>query len=209
MGLFDDLRKARNAINRIGNAANAVDREVKRAEAEKATQEAAAKAAGRSETIVFAELPQTLEAFRALPQAAQSTPFDTAAMTVVALQAYPTDRELCYAMLECLKGPAGLSPAEKQFIRDRMMDQTYVPRSYFEGAVPGNDYTPARPYAVTVSDNPYSYDNQGYAKLYIRSGGADSPRAVTLRLAKDGRWYLWEQFLLVGIRLPESTNPWA
>ena len=62
---------------------------------------------------------------------------------------------------------------------------------------------------MTVSENPYSYQNQGYAALYIRSGGADNPRSVQLRLAKDGRWYLWEQFILVGIRPPESTNPWA
>ena len=60
-----------------------------------------------------------------------------------------------------------------------------------------------------MSENPYSYQNQGYATLYIRSGGADSPRSVQLRLAKDGKWYLWEQFILVGIRQPESQNPWA
>ena len=37
----------------------------------------------------------------------------------------------------------------------------------------------------------------------------DNPREVKLRLAKDGRWYLWEQMILVGIREPESANPWA
>lgn len=42
------------------------------------------------------------------------------------------------------------------------------------------------------------------AKLYLTSAGADSPRAVELRLAKDGKWYLWEQYLLAGIREPES-----
>jgi hypothetical protein len=30
-----------------------------------------------------------------------------------------------------------------------------------------------------------------------------------MRKAKDGKWYLWEQFILVGIRQPESANPWA
>jgi len=45
--------------------------------------------------------------------------------------------------------------------------------------------------------------------LYLQSGGADSPRGVQLRLAKDGKWYLWEQYLLADIRPPESTNPWA
>ena len=43
----------------------------------------------------------------------------------------------------------------------------------------------------------------------LRSGSADSPRQVPLRLAKDGKWYLWEQYLLPDIRKPESENPWA
>ena len=62
---------------------------------------------------------------------------------------------------------------------------------------------------MKVSENPYSYQNEGYAKLFVTSGGADSPREITLRLAKDGKWYLWEQFILAGIREPESSNPWA
>ena len=98
---------------------------------------------------------------------------------------------------------------DKQFIRDRFMDADYVPRSYFLGATPDNDYQPSTPYTIRVSENPYSYDNQGYAKLFMSSGGADSPRQVTLRQAADGKWYLWEQFILVGIRKPKSTNPWA
>ena len=89
------------------------------------------------------------------------------------------------------------------------MDSGYVPRSYFTVATPGNDYLPAEPYTVRVSENPYSYQEQGYAKLYLRSGGADNPRAVVSRLAKDGKWYLWEQYLLAGIRAPESSDPWA
>lgn len=185
MGLFDNLiNKANNAVSSIGGS-------------------------NKSENIVFSRLPESLEEFKALPQAAFSTPFDTAAMTVLALCFYPQDKELCFQMLEFLKGPGTLSTYEKQFITDRFRDSDYVPRSYFKGATPQNDYLPAQPYTITVSENPYSYQNQGYAKLFIRSGGADNPREVLLRLAKDGKWYLWEQFLLVGIRAPESSNPWA
>jgi hypothetical protein len=89
------------------------------------------------------------------------------------------------------------------------MDKDYVPRSYFKGATPANDYKPDEPYTITVSENPYSYDDQGYAKLYLQSGGADSPRPIQLRQAKDGKWYLWEQFILADIRKPESADPWA
>ena len=98
---------------------------------------------------------------------------------------------------------------DKSFIADRFRDADYVPRSYFKGANPQNNYNPSQPYTVTVFENPYSYDTENYAKLFITSGGADSPRNVMLRKAKDGKWYLWEQYILVGIRQPESTNPWA
>ena len=163
----------------------------------------------RTEEIVFDRLPETLEEFKAMPQAALSTPFQTAAMTVLAFCFYPQNPQLSLDMVNYLRGPRPLSGYEQSFIKDRFRDSDYVPRSYFEGATPQNDYQPQEPYRVRVSENPYSYQNQGYATLYIRSGGADSPRSVQLRLAKDGKWYLWEQFILVGIRQPESQNPWA
>ena len=163
-----------------------------------------------SAVITFPGVPETLEAFRALPQAAMATPFDTAAMTVLAFCMYGAGRDTALAALDVLRGPRPLSVLEKQFIADRFMDgKDYVPRSYFDGATPQNDYTPAQPLTVRVSAGPYAYQNEGYAKLDLRSGGADSPRQVLLRLAKDGKWYLWEQYLLPDIRPPESSDPWA
>ncbi len=186
MGLFDNIK------NQVGQP-----------------QQSAPSGGNRSVNIVFNTLPDNFEQFRSLPQAAMSTPFDTAAMTVLALCFYPQNKEMCFDMVNFLKGPKPLSPYEKSFITDRFRDADYVPRSYFNGATPQNDYMPSQPYTVTVSENPYSYQNEGYAKMFIRSGGADSPREVLLRKAKDGKWYLWEQFILVGIRQPESQNPWA
>ena len=163
----------------------------------------------KKEKIVFNSLPSTLEEFASLPQAALSTPFDTAAMTVLAFCYYPQNKDLALQMVNYLRGPRPLSGGDISFIADRFRDSDYVPRSYFEGSTPANDYTPAEPYTIVVSENPYSYQNEGYATLYITSGGADSPRSVQMRKAKDGKWYLWEQFILVGIRQPESSNPWA
>ena len=185
MGLFDNLRQ------QAPKAANT------------------AQSGSKTVTVTFTRLPETFEEFAAMPQAALGTPFDTAAMTILALCFYPGDKELSLRMLDFLRGPRPLSGYDKSFIADRFRDSDYVPRSYFEGANPQNDYLPAEPYRVTVSENPYSYQNQGCATLHIRSGGADNPRSVQLRLAKDGKWYLWEQFVLVGIRQPESSNPWA
>lgn len=174
-----------------------------------AEQSAQQTGGNKSVDVVFTSLPDTFEQFTALPQAQLSTPFDTAAMTVLALCFYPQDEALSKKMYEFVSGPRTINPAEYSFIKDRFRDADYVPRSYFKGAVPANDYKPSEPYTVTVSENPYSYQNEGYAKMFLTSGGADSPRSVQLRKAKDGKWYLWEQFILVGIRAPESSNPWA
>lgn len=161
------------------------------------------------QTITFQNVPQSLEDFRQLPQAEMTSPFQTAALTVLALCAYPENRDASLEMLNFLRGPRPLSVMEQQFIRDRFMDKDYVPRSYFDGATPQNEYTPAQPLCIRIGENPYSYQNEGYAKLFLKSGGADNPREIVLRLAKDGKWYLWDQFLLAGIREPESANPWA
>ena len=178
-----------------------------------ATKETLTKAAGnltkQKRTIVFEDMPSTLEEFKALEEARMSTPFDTAALTVCALSYYPINKQLSIEMLNFLRGPRPLSGMDLQFIADRFRDKDYVPRSYFLGATPDNDYEPNEPYSIEVEDNPYSYQNEGYATLYIRSGGADSPRQVQLRKAKDEKWYLWDQFLLADIRKPESENPWA
>lgn len=191
MGFFDKIKN--QAVNAAAGA----------------VRNAAQNLGNKSETIVFPDLPESFEAFCALPQAAMKTPFDTAAMTVVALCIYPVDKDLSLQMLDFLGGPRPLSGYDKQFIADRFRDKDYVPRSYFKGSVPANDYMPTQPYSITVKENPYSYSEENYANLYIASGGADSPRSVKMRLAKDGKWYLWEQFLLSDIRKPESSNPWA
>ncbi|MBQ6042883.1 MAG: hypothetical protein IJK33_04255 [Clostridia bacterium] len=161
-----------------------------------------------TETLKFESLPANLEELKALPEAALDTPFKAAALTVAALCRYPAGKDDAIEMLNFLKGPQPLSNYEKQFLRDRFMDKDYVPRSYFNGAVPANNYEPDVPYTVEVFDNPYSYQDEGYATLWIRSGGADSPRQVRLR-RKGEQWFLWEQFLLPDIRKPAAEDPWA
>lgn len=208
MGLFDDL--IRNAKREVDSAAkSAVNSAINNA-SQPAEQQAPTATQNKTETVVFNAVPSSLDEFKALPESDLSTPFKTAALTVLALCIYPDNKELALSALQFISGPREILPSEKQFINDRFMDgKNYIPRSYFSGATPANDYTPSQPLTVKVCDNPYSYNNGGYAVLYLTSGGADSPRQVTLRLAKDGKWYLWEQMLLGGIRPPESDNPWA
>ena len=112
-------------------------------------------------------------------------------------------------MLNWLRGPRPLSGFDISFLNDRFRDGYHVIFSYFAGATPENNYTPDTPYSVTVESNAYSDANKGYMKLLIRSGGADSPREVVLRMKGDGQWLLWDQFLLPDIRTPKAADPWA
>ena len=171
---------------------------------------AAQSAVGKtSQTFTFQALPESLAQMQALPEAALTDPFQTAALTVCALCAYAADKTIGTEMLNWLRGPRPLSPYDISFLNDRFMDGHYVPFSYFAGAVPANDYTPAQPYSLTFEAGPYADANPGYKKLHIRSGGADNPREVLLRRTADGRWLLWDQFLMLSIRQPRGDDFWA
>ena len=178
--------------------------------AQTAAQTAAQSVSGaKSESFTFDALPESVDELKALPEAALATPFQAAALTVCALCAYAAEPGIGIEMLNFLKGPQPLSPYELSFLKERFSSNpAYLPFSYFKGAAPDNDYTPDRPFTVTVEANPYSFEQEGYAVLHLTSGGADSPRQVKLR-RKGEQWFLWEQMLLVGIRKSRSEDPWA
>lgn len=163
----------------------------------------------RKKNFTFTSLPESLAQLQALPEAALTDPFQTAALTVCALCVYAADRNIGTQMLNWLRGPRPLSNQDISFLNDRFREGYHVPFSYFSGATPENDYTPAQPYTLTVEAGPYADANAGYKKLHIRSGGADNPREIVLRQKGNGTWLLWDQFLLVSIRQPKSADPWA
>lgn len=192
MGLFDKLKNT--AASAVGGAVN----------------NAAMSIGNKSETFTFTELPESLAQMQALPEASLDSPFKAAALTVCALCAYAADKNIGTEMLNWLRGPRPLNGTEISFLNDRFRDgKTYIPFSYFEGATPDNDYTPSEPFRVTVQSTHVSGEEQGYMKLFIPCGGADSPRPIKLRMKGDGKWFLWEQYLLTGIRTPKSADPWA
>ena len=162
-----------------------------------------------NKTFTFSALPKNLAQLQALPEAVLADHFQTAALTVCALCVYAEDRTAGTEMLNWLRGSRPLSGYDISFLNDRFRDGKHVPYSYFAGASPENDYTPAQPYTLTFEAGPYADANPGYKKLHIRSGGADNAREVVLRQKGDGTWLLWDQFLLVGIRQPKSQDPWA
>ena len=192
MSIFDKLKST--AASAVGSA----------------VQSAVQSVGNKRETFTFAALPESLAEMQALPEADLDDPYKTAALTVCALCVYAADKDIGTEMLNWLRGPRPLNGADISFLNDRFRGgKTYIPFSYFSGATPENDYTPSQPYRITVESNHVSAAEQGYMKLFIPCGGADSPRPIKLRMRGDGKWFLWEQYLLTDIRTPKSADPWA
>ena len=166
---------------------------------------------GKSKTFTFQAIPQNLAELQALPEAALSDVYATAALVVLALARYETDKYASIEMLNFIKGPDNMSPAELQHINDRLMDgKSYKLRAFFEGATPANNYTPSVPYTVKVSSTPYSFDNENWAALYVHSAGSDSPRPMRLRKKPStGQWFLVEIQHLGDVRTPVAADKWA
>ena len=163
-----------------------------------------------AETFTFASLPADASQLRVLPEASLDSPYKTAALAVLSLCRFEEDEAAVHEMLDYLKGPEPLSNLEKQFLRDRLRGKAYKPFSFFAGASPENGYVPEPPYRITVSSNPYSFQTENWATVYVQSGGADSPRPIKLRKKPStGQWFLNEIQCLTDIRLPEEADPWA
>jgi len=171
-------------------------------------------------TILFPTLPQSTAELRAFPQASLASPYGTAALAIAAMCAYETNSQAVADMLNFLRGPRPLTPYDLQFMRDRLRGKGYKPFSFFEGSSPQNNYTPTRPYRVTVFDNPHSWVSEDssqsstgpvqYARLLLQSAGADNPRWITMRLKPStNQWYLWEHQLLADIRMSAAADSWA
>ena len=164
----------------------------------------------RSETFTFPALPANLSELQALPESDLKSAFKTTALTILALCRYEHDQNAAIEMLNFLKGPEDLSTYEKQFIAERMKGQEYKPRSFLAGSSPENGYQPTTPYTITVSETPYSFDNENWATLYVTSSGSDNPRPIKLRKKPStGQWFLNDIQCLSEIRIPVAEDPWA
>lgn len=199
MGLFDSLKHMaestirKEATKAVSGAVNSIG-----------------KGKNRSESFVFQSLPQNTAQLQALPEASLDTPFKTAALTIACLCLFDTNPDAMFEMLNFLKGPEDVSGYEKQFIGERLRGKEYIPFSYFNGATPQNSYTPTQPLTIEIYENPYSFDNQNWATLWVKSGGADNMRSIKFRQKPStGQWFLNDIQCLSEIRLPAEADPWA
>lgn len=198
--LFGSGNKVNNTVNTVKNTATNVANTVSQV----------GKGKKETQTFTFETLPKNLDELLKLPEAKLDTPFKTTALVMVALLQYKENEEEMFKMLDHLNGPDAINPYTRTFIHDRLKGREYVVSSFFKGATVDNDYTPTQPYTIEVSSNPYSFDNENYATLWLQSAGADSPRAMALRKKPStGEWFFREIQCIGDIRVPKSENPWA
>lgn len=200
MGFLDTLKKLIKDVSSTGNT-----------QGSSAKGQDKPKQENKSVTFTFNAIPKTLDELKALPEASLDTPFKTAALTLIALCNFENDHDAVFEMIEFLNGPYELTPMSKQFYGERLSGKFYKTFSFFEGATPANNYTPDVPYKITVSDNPYSYDEENWCMLYVTSSGADSARPIKLRKKPStNQWFIsGDPMFLSDIRIPVSEDAWA
>lgn len=168
------------------------------------------KGRNHTETFTFSALPSSVDELKALPEAKLDTAFKTTALVILALNRYDADPSSAIAMLNFLKGPEDFNGKEQAFLKDRLDGKGFKARSFLGGATAENNYTPNTPYTVAVSENPYSFDEENWATMYVTSGGADNPRPIKLRKKPStGEWFLNDIQCLADVRLPKVEDKWA
>ncbi len=199
MSLFDSIKRVigstlkKEAAKVVNNAVSSIG-----------------KGRNHTESFTFSTLPTSVAELEALPEAKMDSAFKTVALTIAVLCNYEKDAEATFEMLDYLKGPESVSTYEKQFIEERLRDKGYKMYAFFKGATPQNNYTPSAPYTVEVIENPYSFDNENWATLWVKSGGADNPSSIKLRKKPSTeQWFLNDIQCLSDIRLPAAKDDWA
>lgn len=203
MSFFDSLKNA---------ALSALKRESRKAVSKTVNTAINNIGKGRNHTekFTFEALPTNVDELRALPEAKMDTAFKTTALVILALNRYDADPDAAVAMLSFLKGPEDFNGKEQDFLKDRLAGKGCKARSFFGGATADNNYTPTAPYTVAVSENPYSFDEENWATMYVTSGGADNPRPIKLRKKPStGEWFLNDIQCLADICVPKSEDKWA
>lgn len=203
MAFFDTLvnqvtsRLKREASKAVNNAAQNASRAI-------------AESKNHKESFTFVSLPTSVAELKALPEASLDSAYKTTALCIAALCSFEKDANATWEMLDYLKGPEKVNEREKAFIKDCLAGKQYITLSFFKGATPDNGYTPTTPYSITVSENPYSFEEENWATLYVTSGGADAPRPVKLRRKPStNQWFINDILCLADIRIPTAQDVWA
>ncbi|MCC7493408.1 MAG: hypothetical protein IT204_13720 [Fimbriimonadaceae bacterium] len=165
-----------------------------------------------------AALPKTLEELQEQHKEAGKTPEGLSKLWFDACFVYINEetrdegRKMIQWLTIPLKDEPGWDRSQGQtyFVR-ALKEQQYIIRSYAKGAKPDNNYQmDPENYELNIEKvnlNPPGVEGRGI-QVYLRSGGADTPRPVYLMKSKQsGLWYMnLHTNVYTGIRPPVDPN---
>ena len=165
---------------------------------------------GDSYTVCISSMPKNEDELKYFDL---TNEYEAATAVMCTLINFENNFDNALDMLDYIMGPEEPSEYDESFLKNQFEQYPYVVRSYFDGATPENDYEISDEIKITVSENPYSRDEDGYVKLWFKSSGADSERSITLRKKEStGEWFLYSDTykgITAGIREPKSQDKWA
>lgn len=171
-----------------------------------------------------AELPTSLEQFQEQITAKAGDPKGATGLFFDAIYVYLSgEKDLGKQLIMEMSRYKEWSESQHRMLLERMESMPHIYRSYAVGATPDNAYEmDPQKYELAfhgeVDLKPYVDKGEGeFAKLFIRSGGADSPRPLVLQRNNQGQYKVYEfSSLNLDIRpvkappdtsLPESKDP--
>ena len=160
-------------------------------------------------TLVFSRMLTDVEDLKKLDITDE---YQSACAVVFTLARFEEDFSKGEEMLEYINGPEDVSKFDIDFIKNQIDQYPYVVRSYFNNTSLEDNYT-IKEVSITVLENTYSRDEEGYVKLWLHSSGADSNRSVMLRQKESTKeWFLFSDTykgLMAGIRIPAENDKWS
>ena len=163
--------------------------------------------------VAHAELPKTLEEFQAQVGAQANDPKLAVRLFMDGIHVYLSgEKDLGKQFIMEMSRYKEWNESQHRMLLERMDSMPHIYRSYAEGATPENHYemdpqSYELVYSGEVNLKPYDDKPEGdFAKLFIRSGGADAPRSLTLQRNNAGLYKVYEfSSLNLDIRPPKAA----
>ena len=175
-------------------------------------------------TYTFSTIPTNVEELKQYNISGDDGRYKVLALYIMSLRTWkPENQTDCEEMIGYLCNKQ-LSVYEKQRLADQMKkgkQYLYLGNAFLNGATPANNYTPAQPYSVTLTQDSVVDEDQVYIpanpsiptpdqyRAFIFCQASDSGKWIDVyKSSKDGNWYMYKWMdLITSIKAPASSNP--
>ena len=175
-------------------------------------------------TYTFSTIPTNVEELKQYNISGDDGRYKVLALYIMSLRTWkPENHTDCEEMIGYLCNKQ-LSVYEKQRLTDQMKkgnQYRYLGNAFLNGAAPANNYSPSKPYSITLTQDSVVDENQVYIpanpsipspdqyRAFIICKASDSGKWIDVyKSSKDGNWYMYKWMdLITSIKAPASSNP--